>query len=78
MATKTLYSRVNMGVVVDFQITKTILLEAYGGISAARKYRFEDASKQFFNYNSNTGGFFSIGVIFTPSSKAAENSKVDN
>jgi hypothetical protein len=75
---KTQYSRVNMGAVINFQLTKTILLEAQGGISAARKYKFEDASKRIFNYNSEKGGFFNFSIILTPSSKASEEDKMGN
>jgi hypothetical protein len=58
-------SRINVGAVVNFQLTKTILLEANGGISVARKYRFEDTSKRVFTYNSDNGGFVNIGVLLT-------------
>jgi hypothetical protein len=75
---KTLYSRVNMGPVINVQLTKTILLEAYGGISAARKYKFEDASKVFFNYNSENSAFFNFGIMLTPPTKTAEGNNTDN
>jgi Domain of unknown function (DUF6268) len=75
---KLIHSRVNMGAVINIQLTKTILLEANGGISAARKYKFKDTSKRFYTYNSENGGFFNVGLILTPPPKAAEDIKVDN
>jgi Domain of unknown function (DUF6268) len=58
-------SRINLGAVVNFQLTKNILLEANGGISVARKYRFEDTAKRVFTYNSDNGGFVNIGILLT-------------
>jgi hypothetical protein len=75
---KILLSRVNMGTVVNVQLTKTILLEAFGGISAARKYKLENALKQFYDYASENGSFFNLGIILTPASKTVEDSKVGN
>jgi Domain of unknown function (DUF6268) len=69
---KLIHSRVNMGAVVNVQLTKTILLEVHGGISAVRKYKFKDTSKRIYAYNSENGGFFNIGIILTPPSKSAE------
>lgn len=69
---KILYSRVQMGALVDWQLTETILLEAFGGISAARKFKLEGASQQVFKYNSGNGGFFNFSLFFTPPSKAEE------
>ncbi len=75
---KFIYSRVNAGAVVNYQLTKTMLLEAFGGISVARKYKLEDASKAFYNYPSENGGFFNIGIILTPQIKAEEDNNVNN
>lgn len=69
---KILYSRVQMGALVHFQLTETILMEAFGGISAARKFKLEGASQPVFKYNSGNGGFFNLSLFFTPPSKAEE------
>jgi hypothetical protein len=62
---KLLYSRVNLGPVINCQLTDKILMEASGGVSAGRKYKFEDASKNYFNYNSENSPFFNIGIFLT-------------
>ncbi len=69
---KILFSRLQMGALVHCQLTKTILLEAFGGISAARKFKLEGEAKQLVRYNSGNGGFFSLGIYFTPPAKAEE------
>jgi hypothetical protein len=71
---KLIHSRVNLGAVINYQLTKTILLEANGGISAARKYKFKDDAKRFYTYKSENGGFFNVGLILTPQLKKTEDS----
>lgn len=66
---KIIYSRVNMGAVVNFQVTETILLEAFGGLGAARKFKLRDEMDKVFKANAENGGFFNIGVILTAPSK---------
>jgi hypothetical protein len=75
---KIIQSRVNLGAVVHFQLTKNILLEVQGGMSVARKFKLEDASKRFYNYPSENGRFFNIGILLTPPAKAAKEGKLDN
>ncbi len=67
---KTLYSRINVGAVVNFHVTKTVFLEASGGISVARKYKLQDPSKKEYNYNSENGRFFNVGIFITPPLKS--------
>jgi Domain of unknown function (DUF6268) len=75
---KIIQSRVNMGAVIHHRLTKTILFEAYGGISAARKYKLATTSKTYFNYPSENGGFFNLGLFLTPPAKTTERSEADN
>ena len=73
-----IYSRVNMGAVVNFQVTENILLEAFGGLGAARKFKLRDESDKVFKANAENGGFFNFGIILTQPSKAAEQSRIEN
>ncbi len=66
---KIIYSRVNMGVVVNLQVTETILLEAFGGLGAARKFKLKGTDNGVFKADAKSGGFFNIGVILTAPSK---------
>jgi hypothetical protein len=74
---KIIYSRVNMGAIFNYQLTKTILIEGFGGISAARKFKLKDASNIFRKYDAANGGFFSLGILLTPPTKSTEGS-IDN
>jgi hypothetical protein len=75
---KIIYSRVNAGALANIQVTKGILLEVFGGISAARKYKFQTVSKALYSNNSENGGFLNFSLLLTPPSKAAEDSNNDN
>jgi hypothetical protein len=75
---KIIQSKVNMGAVINYQLTKTILLEAHGGISAARKYKLQAASKDIYSYPSENGGFFHLGIFLTPPAKTRDNNTADN
>lgn len=66
---KLIYSRVNLGPVVNYQLTKSLQLEVFGGMSAGRKYKLEAASKVFTNYNAENGGFFNLSLFVTPPAK---------
>ena len=68
---KILWSRAQAGSLLRFQWTKGILLEAFGGIGVARKFKLEGAANQFFRYNSENGGFFNLGILFTPPAKVS-------
>jgi hypothetical protein len=74
---KILVSRANMGAVINYQLTKSILFELCGGISAARKYKLVNVNNVTYKYNSEKGGFFNIGLILTPPFKDTENSNID-
>ena len=74
---KIIYSRTNMGAVVNFQLTETILLEAFGGLGGARKFKLRDESNQVFRANAENGGFFNLGIVLTAPSKAGEVGSID-
>lgn len=60
------YSRANVGVSTDYQLTKMLRLEAYGGLSAARRYTVLDTGDTAYNFDSEAAPFFSIGMVFIP------------
>jgi hypothetical protein len=60
------YSRINLGLVVSYKITKVIKLEARGGISTARKYQFLDADGNKYSFNTNNVPFFNVGLVIVP------------
>ena len=71
-------SRMNMGPIIKLQITKIIQLEAFGGMSFGRKFKLQDAMKYNYNFNSESGGFFNLGVILTaPQPKNQADTHVD-
>jgi hypothetical protein len=60
------YSRINIGPVAGYKITRTIKLEATGGISTARKYQFLDVEGNKYSFNTNNVFFFNIGLAIVP------------
>ncbi|HSZ32561.1 MAG TPA: DUF6268 family outer membrane beta-barrel protein [Puia sp.] len=60
------YSRLNLGPVVSYRISKIIKIEAMGGISVARKYQFLDVQGNKYTINSKNVGVFNIGIAFVP------------
>jgi len=65
------YFRANLGPVINYKITKMIQIEAFGGLSALRNYRFEDKQDNEYKYDSEVSGFFNIGIAIVPSRKDA-------
>ncbi|WP_130857965.1 DUF6268 family outer membrane beta-barrel protein [Olivibacter jilunii] len=63
------YFRANVGPVVNYKITNVIQLEAFGGLSAMRKYRFEDHQGNESKYDSERSSFINIGIAIVPSRK---------
>jgi len=57
------YSRANVGILANYQLTKILRLEAYGGVSTRRIYRLVDFDKNMYDYDSNAAPFFSIGIV---------------
>ena len=60
------YSRINLGPVISYKISKMIMLEATGGISTARKYEFLDGKGNKYSFSPNNVGFFNIGLAIVP------------
>ena len=63
------YSRVNIGILANYQINKILKLEAYGGVSSNRKYNFVDANKNTLKFDSKAAPFFSVGIVLVSPKK---------
>lgn len=57
------YTRINIGPVINYQLAKYIQAEAFGGLSARRRYRFEDVYKTEYDFDARSGPFFNIGIV---------------
>ena len=60
------YSRVNFGVLSNYQLTKILRLEAFGGLSAGRKYSLIDTDDTTYDVDSESAPFFSVGIVLVP------------
>ena len=56
------YSRVNIGPVVQYKLTRIINVKLFGGLCANRTYQFSDVDGVDYEYDSENSPFFSIGV----------------
>lgn len=57
------YSRVNVGILTNYQITKMFRIEVFGGISTNRKYNFVDVNDNTLEFDSKASPFFSVGIV---------------
>ena len=60
------YSRINFGVLANYQLTKILRLEAFGGLSAGRNYSLIDANDTAYDFDSESAPFFSVGIVLVP------------
>jgi len=60
------YSRVNFGVLANYQLTKILRFEAFGGLSAGRKYSLIDTDDTTYDFDSDSAPFFSVGIVLVP------------
>jgi hypothetical protein len=60
------YSRVNFGVLANYQLTKILRFEAFGGLSAGRKYSLIDTDDTTYDFDSVSAPFFSVGIVLVP------------
>ncbi|MBI9070129.1 MAG: hypothetical protein JEY94_00935 [Melioribacteraceae bacterium] len=58
------YSRANIGVLANYKLTTILRIEAFGGISTGRKYRFVDFDNNEHDFDSKAAPFFSVGIVF--------------
>ena len=60
------YVRVNIGPEVTYRLTEMLRLELAGGLSTKRMYKYFDNQGDGYNYNSNSGVFFKVGLTVVP------------
>jgi hypothetical protein len=60
------YSRINFGVLANYQLTKILRLEAFGGLSAGRNYSLIDTDDTEYDFDSESAPFFSVGIVLVP------------
>ncbi|MFK7808871.1 MAG: DUF6268 family outer membrane beta-barrel protein [Saprospiraceae bacterium] len=65
-----IYSRTNLGLLAKVKIYQVVSLELFGGYSTNRAFKFEsNVINDPFEYNSEDGAFFSVGLSFSPKQK---------
>ena len=62
------YVRINIGPEVTCRLTELLQLEFAGGLSTKRMYKYFDYQGDGYDYNSNSGVFFKLGLTVVPSS----------
>lgn len=68
-ADKINYSRANLGPTFSYRAGKYLQLEAFGGLSGMRRYRYKDMNGEETKFDSRSGGFFNIGITLLPPEK---------
>lgn len=63
------YVRINLGPDLSYRLTDILMINAAGGISAKRMYKFKDVHGDTYDYNSKSGAFFNIGIALVPPPK---------
>jgi len=66
---KLIYSRVNVGPVVNVRLAKILKLELFGGYTVNRTFKFSDFDDTEYQFNSENGPFFQIGLSLTSPKK---------
>lgn len=66
---KITYSRFNFGAVINYNITKSLQFEIYGGTSARRQYHLIDVLSNTHKFDLNNTPFFQFGVVLLPQKK---------
>ncbi len=60
------YSRANLGLLVNYQLTPSLRLKANGGISARRIYHMEDVHGNEYDFDSEAAPYFNAGIVLVP------------
>lgn len=63
------YVRVNLGPKMIYRITNMIQMEAFGGLSTKRMYRFESMQGSTYDYDSKSGAFLNVALVIVPPGK---------
>jgi hypothetical protein len=59
---KIIYSRLNIGPIINYELTNKIQIDFWGGYTTARKYRFTDFDENEYILDLNGGPFFRVGI----------------
>jgi hypothetical protein len=63
------YSRFNLGVAINYDITKSLRFEIFGGTSARRQYHLIDVSNNTHKFDLKNTPFFQFGIVLLPQKK---------
>jgi hypothetical protein len=63
------YSRFNLGVAINYDITKSLRFEIYGGTSARRQYHLIDVLSNTHKFDLKNTPFFQLGIVLLPQKK---------
>lgn len=57
-----IYSRINMGPMVQYKMNPLIRIHAFGGMSVRRTYEFDGTDDMDFDYDSKNAPFINVGI----------------
>ena len=63
------YTRANIGATINYNITKFVQLELYGGASVRRQYNLLDKSNKTHEFNFKEAPFVQFGITLVPPKK---------
>nr|WP_256367564.1 DUF6268 family outer membrane beta-barrel protein [Lentimicrobium sp. S6] len=63
------YSRANVGMIGNYQLTKILRFEISGGISTGRTYRLVDQNQNLHNFDSKAAPYLNLGIVLVPPKK---------
>lgn len=63
------YSRVNLGPMLGYSISKSVLLNVAGGITTGRRLEFIDINESTIDRTPQTGPYFRVAFLIRPKSK---------
>ena len=69
---KIIYSRFNVAPQIVYHLTPKILLELSAGYTLRRKYQFRSIDDVLYNYTSENGPFFNVGLVYVPKKPSEE------
>ena len=63
------YTRVNLGVGIDYNITKMINIDLFAGVSMRRQYDLNDTFDELYEFDLEESPFIQLGITLTPPKK---------
>jgi hypothetical protein len=64
---KVIYSRINVGPVINYKLTNTFQLDLFAGYTFARKFQLADSDENEYKYDLENGPSLKLGLLITPS-----------